>query len=325
MRLTLFLSTALLACAGMASMTHAECPLDHYRVGQDNGTMICNAWQLYRHWNNDYGTNPDPYGADYYEWIQTIMGSYNRTEPGPGYVEDPNYHFPGTPNVDYRIMLQRLYASPAMSFYEGVSPILSADGDAVCTSTYSEFHFHMRYVVPNAPGEPTFVMFRYYDDFFDSNDPNAGGYRPSRPWVVHFGAEPNYYALNLTLGNPQYGTVTMDPEPPMPVTPGAHYDPNAEPNDPPAYPQGVPVTLSAVPAEGRGFNTWQIFDPNFPGDANHAAADANLSITLLMDQDREVKALFKCGSGLDQALPLLTVASLVCAAVNRRSRRGPRS
>ncbi len=304
-----------------AGLARADCPLDHYKVGQHNGRMIVDNWQLYRHWNSDYGSNPDPYGQDYYEWIQTIMGTYNRTEPGPGYIDDANYHFPGTPDVDYRIMLQRIYASPEMSLYEGVSPILENDGDAICTSDYPEFHFHMRYLVADSPTEPRFIVFRYYDDFFDPNDPNAGGYAPSQPWVVHFGAEPNYYELNLSVKNETFGEIVLDPEPPLTVVPGAHYDPNHEPNDPPAYPDGVPVTLTAVPDSSRSFKEWQIYDPNHPGDANYVTVDSNTSITLVMNADREVTAAFTCGGGVAGVLPLAVLGIALCGVTSRRLRR----
>lgn len=320
MRPTTLLASCLTLVVAVGSV-RADCPLDHFRVGQDDGRLICDAWQVYRHWNSDYGSNPNPYAQPYYEWIQTIMGTYNRTEPGPGYVEDANYHFPGTPNVDYRIMLQRVYASPELGIYENLTPILENDGDAVCTSTYPEFHFHLRFMVADEPNEPRYVLFRYYDDFFDPNDPNAGGYAPSRPWVVHFGAEPNYYALDVFNLAEDYGTVLISPDAPMPISLGQHYDPNAEPNDPPAYPEGLPVTLVAEPVEGKSFREWRVFDANYPGDANYATIDSNMTLTLVMDRDTQVEAVFKCGSGTGM-LPLgLTLLAVVGTVSPNRQRR----
>ncbi len=319
MRTPCILLTSILITSFVARV-HADCPLDHFRVGQHDGRMISDNWQVYRHWNQDYGSNPNPYAQSYYEWIQTIMGSYNRTEPGPGYIDDPNYQFPGTPNVDYRIMLQRIYASPDMSIYEGVSPILLNDGDAVCTSTYTDFHFHMRFLVADEPNRARYVMLRYYDDFFDPNDPNAGGYAPSLPWVVHYGAEPNYYSLDLAVSKAENGDIIFDPEPPLRIVGGAHFDPNHEPNDPPAYPEGLPVTLTAVPHEGEAFNKWVIYDPNFPGDANHATEDANLSIALVMEADQHVEAKFKCGSGVGEILPMALLTLGACGFLTGRRR-----
>jgi len=99
-----------------------------------------------------------------------------------------------------------------------------------------------------------------------------------------------YNKLDLNIVNEPWGSVQVDPN-----------DPNL-PAD--LHPAGIEVTLTATPIEGKGLKHWQIFDPNHPGDANHAAIDANNPITLLMDTDREVTAVFKCGSSIG---PLMLV------------------
>ncbi len=53
---------------------------------------------------------------------------------------------------------------------------------------------------------------------------------------------------------------------------------------------------------------YRLLDPNSPGDANHAAIHPNLSIALTMMDDREVVAVFGCGSGLP--VPLLLLAAM---------------
>ncbi|MBN1345806.1 MAG: hypothetical protein JXQ73_24155 [Phycisphaerae bacterium] len=110
--------------------------------------------------------------------------------------------------------------------------------------------------------------------------------------------------LSLTVVNGLWGTVQLDPAP---------ADPNA-----PEYALGTPVTLTAQPNEGRSFNEWLIFDPNYPGDANYAAADGNLAIQVVLDTNREVQAAFKCGTGLS---PFLGMA-LLTLAVTLIRRRG---
>ncbi len=102
--------------------------------------------------------------------------------------------------------------------------------------------------------------------------------------------------LTVMVNNPDHGTVTLDP------VPG---DPNA-----PAYPAGTTVTLTALPGAERSFNRWEIDDPNYPGDANHATVDANTVITIVMDVDREVKAVFNCGSGVPMMLPLALLGAV---------------
>lgn len=121
------------------------------------------------------------------------------------------------------------------------------------------------------------------------------------------------HRLDLTVVNENYGSIDM-----APVT-----DPNhADPNDPNAvtYPAGIDVTLTAVPIEGKAFNRWLIYDPNYPGDANYAVEDTNISTTVLMLADREIEAQFKCGSSLEMLAPLLVVMLGACALVRRTKR-----
>lgn len=113
--------------------------------------------------------------------------------------------------------------------------------------------------------------------------------------------------LNLTITNSSYGTVTVLPDPPGRL-----------------YAFGTLVDLTAVPDSSRIFEGWTIYDPNFPGDPAHSRTDANSHIQLTMNNDYDVEAKFKCGSGLDQMLPpLLMVFSawFVSARYVRRSKR----
>ncbi len=116
------------------------------------------------------------------------------------------------------------------------------------------------------------------------------------------------YALALTQVNPQFGQITIDPEP-------------ADANNM-TFEAGTEVVLTAQPNPDKVFHHWKIFDPNFPGDETHAVLDANLSTTITMMADRQVEATFKCGSGIDAALPLLVVMGLTAGLVARRRRRG---
>jgi len=85
------------------------------------------------------------------------------------------------------------------------------------------------------------------------------------------------------------------------------------------FPLGLPVTLTASPIEGKGFKHWQIYDPNYPGDANHAVIDANLSTTIVMMANRRVTAVFKCGSSIEPLLPIMLGVLGLFVWVRRRA------
>jgi hypothetical protein len=110
--------------------------------------------------------------------------------------------------------------------------------------------------------------------------------------------------LSLTVIDGTWGHVALDPEP---------TDVNV-----PQYPAGVLVTLTAVSEPNRVFSHWEIEDPNFPGDVNHATMDANNPLKIVMNADRQVGAVFKCanGSGMVPLLGLPLIGGL--AAIRRR-------
>lgn len=108
--------------------------------------------------------------------------------------------------------------------------------------------------------------------------------------------------LTLSVVNGSWGTVEIDPNLPK-------------------YPAGTPVTLTATPIEGKYFREWRIDDPCHPGDDNYVTTDANNPITIVMDADRQVTAVFKCSSGLEQTLPLVIVGMCVLGFAARRRRR----
>jgi len=116
------------------------------------------------------------------------------------------------------------------------------------------------------------------------------------------------HTLKLTVVRPNYGVVEIDPN-------------LVDPDDPNLrrYTDGTEIVLVAKPNSSRVFAGWSVFDPNFPGDANHVVIDANATLYLTMDTDWEVEAEFKCGSGM---LPVLAVAGLVMGLAVLIRRRG---
>jgi MYXO-CTERM domain-containing protein len=112
------------------------------------------------------------------------------------------------------------------------------------------------------------------------------------------------HTLTVTKTNGGWGEVGMNPEP---------NDANQ-----PTFVSGTAVTLTATPISGKSFKQWEIYDPNYPGDANYITVDANLSTTLAMNTDMQVNAVFKCGSSVGPMLPLMTLALGGLALLRRR-------
>jgi len=81
------------------------------------------------------------------------------------------------------------------------------------------------------------------------------------------------------------------------------------------------VTLTAYPFSGYFFKHWILYDPNYPLDANYAVTDSNNPIVVVMNSDRQVKAAFGCGSGIEQALPVLAILGVFCGVASWRRRR----
>jgi hypothetical protein len=114
-------------------------------------------------------------------------------------------------------------------------------------------------------------------------------------------ARGTYYTLTLAINHETYGQVTVEP-------------------NLPGYAPGTEVTLTAIPVEGREFDHWELYDPNYPGDPYHMiASDPNNPLTIVMNSDQQVLATFKCDSG-GAALPLGVVGVVCVLLVIRRFR-----
>lgn len=117
----------------------------------------------------------------------------------------------------------------------------------------------------------------------------------------------------LPVGGPYHLTIEINDEEKGSVS----VDPNL-----PEYPANTEVTLTAIPFEGKSFKKWKIYDPNYPGDSNHITIDTNSVLTLVMDGDYVIRAMFGCGSGVEQALPILVVLVVVGCGIVAGRRRG---
>jgi len=110
----------------------------------------------------------------------------------------------------------------------------------------------------------------------------------------------DYYSLTVGINDSNKGYVEIDP-------------------CLPSYPDGMVVTLTAVPNPGKSFTEWDHLDPNDPYDSNNTVLDANNPTQVVMDQHRQVVANFKCGSG-EEAMVSLSMSVLGVAGLVRRRR-----
>ena len=180
-----------MAVAGACSV-YADCPYDHFLVGQDNGALFLDTTQLYRHWNADWGTNSDPYGQEYYEFSEMFGGGYIRVEPGFGENTNPAYALEGTRGEDYNIIVELVSTTEGLTFYDDLNnPILASAGDTFCLSDYENHHVHVRYYL-SAGMDPT----QCYTVSYRLSD-STGTYAASAVYTFHLGAVPEPASLLL--------------------------------------------------------------------------------------------------------------------------------
>jgi len=149
-----------------------------------------------------------------------------------------------------------------------------------------------------------------YRNFVNWEGDVPGGHSTENPLTITMDSNraitavfewPNY-TLSLNVVNDLWGTVDVEP-----------YAPGYE------YAAGTEVALNAVPIGGNDFEHWKIYDPNHPGDPNYAATDSNNPITVVMGADREITAVFTCGSSVAPLLPMVLVVLVLCLWVRRRA------
>ena len=156
---------------------------------------------------------------------------------------------------------------PNLSFYEPNS-IVTITGQDTAGAVFS----HWQVYDPNHPGDANYAA----PD--DSNNPITIVMNTDREVTAVFD-EPNDFMLTVNT-QPEWAEVTVEPNLPF-------YEPNST------------VTLTAEETAGAVFSHWQVYDPNHPGDANYAAPDdSNNPITIIMNADREVTAVFDEPNGI---------------------------
>jgi hypothetical protein len=121
---------------------------------------------------------------------------------------------------------------------------------------------------------------------------------PGAPW---------YYRLNVSRKPEKRGSVRIE---------------SPQPCEPPCvefiYPAGTVVTLTAEPNEGSSFHQWKIYDPNYPGDNQHATFYPNAVYYRTMDANWDVQAQFSCGDDTAIFLPTMLGALGLFMLIARR-------
>jgi hypothetical protein len=226
-------------------------------------------------------------------------------------------HHPGDPNTKW-LWDPNVYSDPFSGCDDNLPALLDVTYIPNDTNKLLDLMqpSSPNYVGPLDPNKAIFVARRVamnsnlMDVVFDGQDLKLwaayaqGTQRAARRGFVEFdlGAVIRTYNLTVDYAHANWGQVTVDPNLPK-------------------YPVGTRVTLTAVPIEGKTFQNWEIYDPNYPGDLHHLETDPNAAITLVMNCDQQVTAVFKCGSGAEQGLPLLLPGVAVCGLVLRFLRR----
>lgn len=147
---------------------------------------------------------------------------------------------------------------------------------------------------------------------FDQEDPTPPATGDYRIWLKSFADL--RFALNVDVVSANPDKVTLSPTPDDPNL--GEYAPD-DANSVTKYPGGTEVMLTANPAgTGKSFLHWEIYDPN---DLSVAAIDANSTITVTMDNERMLVAIYEvdCGSGVGPMMPLI-FAALGLAVLRRR-------
>ncbi|MBN1341640.1 MAG: SUMF1/EgtB/PvdO family nonheme iron enzyme [Phycisphaerae bacterium] len=246
-----------------------------------------------------YGTFDQ--GGNVHEWNEALIG-VNRGIRGGVFAANLNwlhaaaraYDYPDMEGVRYGFRVANVSGLVPFSLRVNTQP----DWAEVTVEPDRRFWEPNSTVVLTAQACGEFSHWEMYDANFpgDANyvDPNHND--PNNPLVVVMDSSkvltavftwPNY-VLTIDKVNSLWGNVNTEP-----------FSPSYE------YPACSELILNAQPTEGKAFKHWEIYDPNFPGDANYATYDSNLTTTIVMMTDREVTAVFKCGSDAGPLLPMM--------------------
>ncbi len=194
---------AIVISYAIATGIRAECPLDHYFLGQEDELLFVEKSQVYRHGVPGEGYYPLSWSPIYHRWSVGEPGFSDTIDPAYGFP--PEIQLEGTPGADYEIWFEILDLSPDFKIQMNDGTWLDAIGDRYNLSDWTEHHVHMKYCayVPESPTPdyPFYVTYRLVDDL--------GPYQPTPPFSLVFNvptptvevAEPVYRGVLSSLTN----------------------------------------------------------------------------------------------------------------------------
>ncbi len=194
MRQSSIIVTAILILA-IALASQASCPLDHFRIGcnedsiwgtDDDMKLFFDCTEKYRHSDPNHSGDPTWLNWYYPLYYNERYDRYQIGEPGFDVIDesDPNRQLIGTPNADYRIIIECLDVAPDFSARNSSLGInMGNPGDWLNHSSLEDSHLHIQYRAPAPAGasEMQWITYIMYDALDDDEQ-----YQPSEPLTVVF-------------------------------------------------------------------------------------------------------------------------------------------
>ncbi len=179
---------------------YGECSLDHFIIGinedsisgtDDDNKLFVDCWQKYRR------SGTPSYVNWYYPLSESIFSGYKwrigepgfdgfqGSNPNGGYTYDPNRCLVGTPDQDYRIMIECISISSGLKAVHKDIPQFTIDqaGQSFNLSSIHGGDPHMHFSYRAVDGTSLFwITWQMYDAL--------GQYEPSEPFTIVFNTEP---------------------------------------------------------------------------------------------------------------------------------------
>lgn len=177
----------------------ASCSLDHLLIGcnedgvagtEDDKRLFADCTQKYRHSDPNHSGDPTWLNWHYPMYYNERYERYQISEPGFDIIgdNDPNRRLSGTPNVDFRIIIECLSITPGFVVKNSsLGVTFDEPGDSFNHSSLWEPHLHLQYRSPSPAGssELHWITYQIYDEMPDGNR-----YERSKPFTVVFVKKP---------------------------------------------------------------------------------------------------------------------------------------